>query len=1361
MPPDRAIRRVSKNRFVDFDDFLWPINVALSVFGLCVAGVIVAESDFSTPILVYNGWVRLGSLVAVMGLLVWGMMRLDGYWSRRMQLSVLVALIAHLWVAVYLHEQFLEMQMLANDAAASEAFEELPLVTLPDYDFQELDQSVPDETLDDPQAVVTPDILPPELEREVEASQPTEVRETAEPARIEIENPQPAPLVRTEVAAPRRSESYSAGPLSRQEVQQDFTPELIETPSLVETPSQEITPLEPDQTTVARQASAPQLQSRETEATSLNERSASASNLARRSAADAPRAETRRERQSRSLASIDTPSDAEALVEALRSPTQSRELAPSVAGTERTVSSSAAERANDANSATTSPSVSSSTQAWRGARANEAPSLNSQREQVASRSGSAAGLPNERIAEPTLGEPGERAAGETLLRPTVGELARSAATGGTSPGRPNAAVREATGLSADASAGAMSAAAGSQSPQVATQSGAALRRNAASGAADVEVASIDNAPVRGGTAAGGSESPLEPLTTGLTRASGGATGITRQNRFDADLPGGGAASNAPSASARRARASDESPTGQGHTPSRPAQLARSRAGSSLPSAALRADDVTIADSAGSARPGEVEASSSAAVTRRASNAPSGPTTAASGSSLVDLDPGPSTAASGTGRSSGGGEPTISSGYQPGTARRGTASAEIGSVAAIDDGATNGGGAAAGGGGASTGALGPANSGVARSGDAGSPARRGDGGGVAGLTPAMGGGGGAAELSRASGGGQNSPSIASLAGGPSGRSTEAAMLGGDDSAQDPLAGGAAQGTGRVANGGGAGGPRGDAVSGVARSATSGGGPQRRSDGGGAGTAVTANSGVTGAGPRRAGDAGPAVAGGSGSANRARRSTSSADLGDVAADSVEIGPVADDGNRGGGAAAGEMIGPTAEEMAPARQTSTARVRHNAPSGVGGLGDATKLAPGVPNRRARPEAEVAHNSIQRFVLERSGGTASAVDAKADTGPVHGYKQRNPNQRGNLAEAMGGNSASERAVEMGLDFLARHQLEDGRWSLHDFSGGKPGYENAGAGSMKTDTAATGLALLTFYGAGYTHSDGKYRLVVRRGLDHLLSNQKANGDLFVPQDQTSAANVQFYSHGIAAIALCEAYGMTRDKDLREPAQRALDFIASSQHPDEGGWRYSPRGGSDTSVTGWQMMAMKSGELAGLKVPPNTYEKLRDWLDHASAPWGSPSRYAYRPRSTQQNQSRPSLAMTAEGLLMQQYLGWQRDNEYLRDGAEYLHANLPSFGTPTERTRDCYYWYYATQVMFQMQGEYWSDWNEALRPLLIDNQRQEGQLAGSWDPTGSTPDRWGPLGGRMYVTCLHLLMLEVYYRHLPLYRDLNVAQAGE
>ena len=63
MSRDRLIHRLPSHRFADFDDFLWPVNAALVVFGLCVAGVVIAESDFHTPVLVYNGWVRLGSLM--------------------------------------------------------------------------------------------------------------------------------------------------------------------------------------------------------------------------------------------------------------------------------------------------------------------------------------------------------------------------------------------------------------------------------------------------------------------------------------------------------------------------------------------------------------------------------------------------------------------------------------------------------------------------------------------------------------------------------------------------------------------------------------------------------------------------------------------------------------------------------------------------------------------------------------------------------------------------------------------------------------------------------------------------------------------------------------------------------------------------------------------------------------------------------------------------------------------------------------------------------------------------------------------------------------------------------------------------
>jgi hypothetical protein len=73
--------------------------------------------------------------------------------------------------------------------------------------------------------------------------------------------------------------------------------------------------------------------------------------------------------------------------------------------------------------------------------------------------------------------------------------------------------------------------------------------------------------------------------------------------------------------------------------------------------------------------------------------------------------------------------------------------------------------------------------------------------------------------------------------------------------------------------------------------------------------------------------------------------------------------------------------------------------------------------------------------------------------------------------------------------------------------------------------------------------------------------------------------------------------------------------------------------------------------------------------------------------------------------------------------------------------------------MFHMGGDYWRQWNGRLHPLLLETQETEGRLAGSWDPLRPLPDRWGAQAGRLYVTTMNLLSLEVYYRHLPLYED--------
>lgn len=342
----------------------------------------------------------------------------------------------------------------------------------------------------------------------------------------------------------------------------------------------------------------------------------------------------------------------------------------------------------------------------------------------------------------------------------------------------------------------------------------------------------------------------------------------------------------------------------------------------------------------------------------------------------------------------------------------------------------------------------------------------------------------------------------------------------------------------------------------------------------------------------------------------------------------------------------------------------------------------------------------------------------------------------------------ATEEAIELGLAYLASLQNQDGSWSLQ------------GHGEdviLQSDTAATGMCLLAFQGAGYTHRQHQYAAKVAKGLDFLIKNQKTNGNLYRSENPLSDSNVALYSHGIASLALCEAFGMTQDSELREPAQLCLSYIAATQHTRRGGWRYTPQVSSDTSVTGWMMMALKSGDLSGLKVDPDVYKGIERWLSLAKV---SPTRrdlYVYNPfapNTPQQAHGRkPTPTMTAVGILMRMYTGWSRDNPDMQSAADYILKYPPSVGTRRVPERDTYYWYYATQVMFHMGGEYWDQWNRYLNPVLVDSQIKRGPEAGSWDPEYPVPDRWSPHGGRLYVSAMNLLNLEVYYRHLPIYEE--------
>jgi hypothetical protein len=343
----------------------------------------------------------------------------------------------------------------------------------------------------------------------------------------------------------------------------------------------------------------------------------------------------------------------------------------------------------------------------------------------------------------------------------------------------------------------------------------------------------------------------------------------------------------------------------------------------------------------------------------------------------------------------------------------------------------------------------------------------------------------------------------------------------------------------------------------------------------------------------------------------------------------------------------------------------------------------------------------------------------------------------RARLVRREGGTARSEKSVEDGLAWIVRHQRPDGSWSLNFQD------QCQGAGCprhqvMESDTAATGLALLPLLGAGYTHTvKGRHQDSVRRGLFWLVDHQQPDGNLFIGPPGMA----YMYSHAIGAMALCEAYGLTQDPRLKQPAQRSIQFIINSQNPVTGGWRYAPGQEGDTSVFGWQIFALRSAHIAGIKVPRNILKACSRYLDGAAVD-RQRTTYAYLPGRGL------SPVMTAEALLSRQLLGWPRDFPPLVKGAAQIAAHLE-----TSDDRNIYYWYYATQLLHNMKNKDWERWNLKVRDNLINFQLKEaGCAGGSWDPHLPTADRWGQSAGRLYVTSLSILTLEVYYRYLPLYR---------
>lgn len=385
---------------------------------------------------------------------------------------------------------------------------------------------------------------------------------------------------------------------------------------------------------------------------------------------------------------------------------------------------------------------------------------------------------------------------------------------------------------------------------------------------------------------------------------------------------------------------------------------------------------------------------------------------------------------------------------------------------------------------------------------------------------------------------------------------------------------------------------------------------------------------------------------------------------------------------------------------------------------------------------------------------GTVAALGLGGGGGGAFGR----PNGRGGrLRRAIrgGGSAKTESAVDRALEWLARHQDADGGWSLID---SKPtGHQAEKVKGMNGRAALTGFALLAFMGAGHTDRIGKYKRNVDAGLQWMIRSVEKT-EKTAGEGRYSKTRASNYTQGVAGLAMSEAAGMCANPKIKEVAQRVVNGVISGQIKDGPSeyqsWDYMPGGRTnDTSIMGWNVMALKSGKIAGLKVDPAAFEGTMRWIrkgqDMRGAKDGNPywtgGQMSYR--GTLSNPDRKyGQARTAIVALTRLFLGNRPDHPGVAGPCNLMAKRE---WLPSKWPGNLYYWYYATLAMFQTGGDHWKAWNEAMKPTLLNSQRRDGDYDGSWDPV---PGAGINAAGRVMSTALGAMCLEVYYRYLPVYR---------
>jgi hypothetical protein len=213
------------------------------------------------------------------------------------------------------------------------------------------------------------------------------------------------------------------------------------------------------------------------------------------------------------------------------------------------------------------------------------------------------------------------------------------------------------------------------------------------------------------------------------------------------------------------------------------------------------------------------------------------------------------------------------------------------------------------------------------------------------------------------------------------------------------------------------------------------------------------------------------------------------------------------------------------------------------------------------------------------------------------------------------------------GLRWLKQNQGADGSWGPANVP------------------AMTGLAVLCFLGHGETPEAPEFGPTVKKALDWLLKKgTEFDGRMSLTRNAFSGHNV--YDHAIATYAMCEYYSMTKDERMADLIKKAVGYIVEGQAPD-GGWQYGYAKGidSDTSVSGWQIQALKAAHLTQLKIPgvDESLDKAMLNLKRVQGPKGG---FGYR-------KAEDRYSLTGVGVLCTYF--WKQDKDkVVKDGIEFL-----------------------------------------------------------------------------------------------------------